>query len=105
MEQLNCKDFFDLLFINKFLKNNYPYYKEIILKLNIQNRHNFEGALRYISCSESFNLFDDYLKTYFKEELDDFMRTSIKIYDLDLLERLVLLTHEEFTINEEFNNY
>lgn len=103
MVQLDSKDFFDSLFINKFLKYNFPYYKEIILKLNTQNRHDFEGALRYISCSESFNLFEDYLKTYFKEELDDFKRTSIKTYDLNLLERLALLTPEELIINEEFN--
>ncbi len=104
MEQLNCKDFFNILFTNKFLKHNYPYYKEIILEMNTSNRHDFEGALRYISYEDTFNLFEDYLKTYFKEELDDFKSISIKTYDLVLLEELSLLTPEELMLNTMFNN-
>lgn len=104
MDQLNCKDFFNILFTNKFLKHNYPYYKEIILEMNTSNRHDFEGALRYISYEDTFNLFEDYLKTYFKEELDDFKSINIKTYDFDLLEELSLLTPEELMLNTMFNN-
>ena len=85
----------------KYLKKNYYDYRRLLLTLSDINRKDNNGPLRYFSNDEILSLVSKYLDSYFNCYTKDFDKTTISMYDVDILLKYSNASDED-KLNDEF---
>ena len=85
----------------KYLKKNYYDYRRLLLTLSDINRKDNNGLLRYFSNDEILSLVSKYLDSYFNCYTKDFDKTTISMYDVDILLKYSNASDED-KLNDEF---
>ena len=85
----------------KYLKKNYYDYRRLLLTQSDINRKDNNGPLRYFSNDEILSLVSKYLDSYFNCYTKDFDKTTISMYDVDILLKYSNASDED-KLNDEF---